>query len=429
MRYKRLSSSLFIRNRQKLADKLEANSIAIFNSNDIMPTNADGEMGFKQNSDLFYLTGIDQEETTLLLYKDSSNKVTAFVFLKETSDLIKIWEGAKLSKKEAEEVSGIQNVFWNELLDDKLKELLATQPKVYLNSNEHARSANAVQTKDDKFRLELMNKYNWTSIEKIAPIMHDLRFLKEKEEVEQIQKAVNITEGAFRRVLKTMKPNMYEYEVEAEVIHEFIKNGSRGHAYTPIIAGGGNACVLHYTSNDAKLRDGGLVLMDFGAEYGNYNADLSRTIPANGKFTKRQKEVYQAVLDVMKFAITQLVIGNTWAKYNKSVGELITKKLFGLGLLTQEEIDNQDPKKPAYRKYFMHGTSHSLGLDVHDVDNRSIPFAAGMVFTCEPGIYIPDEGIGVRIENDILITKDGPVDLMANIPVEVQEIEQLMSSN
>lgn len=427
MRYKRLPSSLFVKNRQKLAALLDNNSLAIFNSNDIMPTNADGEMGFKQNSDLFYLTGVDQEETTLLLFKDGLGQTESYIYVKETSELIKIWEGAKLTKREAEEVSGIKDVNWIAAFEDKLKEVLKSKPKVYLNSNEHARSSNAVQTRDDRFRLDFLKTYNWVSIEKIAPIMHDLRFQKETEEVEQIQKAIDITDNAFRRVLTTMKPDIYEYEIEAEIIHQFTKNGSRGHAYSPIIAGGTNACVLHYVSNDEKLQDGDLVLMDFGAEYGNYNADLTRTIPVNGRFTVRQKEVYQAVLDVMKFAISKLVIGNTFPEYNKSVGELITQKLISLGLLTQEEVDNADVKKPAYRKYFMHGTSHSLGLDVHDVDNRAKPFAEGMVFTCEPGIYIPEEGIGVRIENDILITKDGPRDLMANIPVEIDEIERLMS--
>lgn len=427
MRYKRLSSSLFIKNRQKLATKLENNSLVVFNSNDIMPTNADGEMGFKQNSDLFYLTGVDQEETTLLFFKDASGNIESFLFLRETSDLIKVWEGAKLTEKEAKEVSGIKEVFWISFLEGKLKELLKSNPKVYLNSNEHARSNNAVETRDDKFRLRFMKNYSWSSINKVAPIMHDLRFQKEKEEVECIQKAVDITETAFRRVLNTMKADKYEYEIEAEIIYEFIKSGSRGHAYSPIIAGGANACVLHYISNDEKLKDGELVLMDFGAEYGNYNADLTRAIPVNGKFTTRQKEVYQAVLDVMKFAISQLVVGNTFPAYNKSVSELMTQKLLSLGLLTQDEIDTADEKKPAYRKFFMHGTSHSLGLDVHDVDNRTKPFAEGMVFTCEPGIYIPEEGIGVRIENDILVTEKGPVDLMANIPIEIEEIEQLMS--
>ena len=427
MRYKTLASSLFVKNREKLADSIENNSIVIFNSNDIMPTNGDGEMGFKQNSDLFYLTGVDQEESILLLNKDYDGRLNSFLFIKETNDLIKIWEKDKLTIAEAQNVSGIDQVFWLNQFQDKLLEIQKNEPKVYLNSNEHARSSNAVLTRDARFRLDFLSNNNWNQIEKIAPVMHNLRFKKENEEVQQIQKAIDITESAFRRVLTQMKAGKYEYEIEAEVIYEFVRSGSRGHAYSPIIAGGANACVLHYVSNDKKLKDRELVLMDFGAEYGNYNADLSRTIPVNGKFTPRQAAVYQAVLDVMKFAITQLVIGNTFTTYNQSVGEFISQKLIGLGLLTKEEVDTEEPKKPAFRKYFMHGTSHSLGLDVHDVDNRNIPFDEGMVFTCEPGIYIPEEGIGVRIENDILITASGPEDLMKNIPVEIDEIESLMS--
>lgn len=427
MRYKRLPSSLFVKNRLKLEAVIENNSIVIFNSNDIMPTNADGEMGFKQNSDFFYLTGVDQEESVFLMLKDQNGESESYLFVKETNDFIKVWEGEKLTIDEAVKVSGVDNVMWLSDFEEKFNELKKNKSLVYLNSNEHARSSNAVQTRDDRFREKFISNNNWQTIQKIAPIMHNLRFKKEQEEVDQIQKAINITEGAFRRVLSSMSSGQFEYEVEAEIIHEFIKNGSRGHAYSPIVAGGVNACVLHYVSNDTKLKDGELVLMDFGAEYGNYNADLSRTIPVNGKFTPRQAEVYQAVLDVMKLAISKLVVGNTFMEYNKFVGSLMSEKLIALGLLTTEEVEKEDPKKPAYRKYFMHGTSHSLGLDVHDVDNRKIPFDEGMVFTCEPGIYIPDEGIGVRIENDILITKEGPVDLMKNIPIEIAEIEALMS--
>ena len=309
-----------------------------------------------------------------------------------------------------------------------LTECMQSSPITYLNTNEHARNTSNVQTRDDKFRERFIKEYKWKGIKKVAPFMHDLRYIKEQEEISHIQKAIDITHDAFMKVLLFMKPECFEYEVEAEIIHEFIRNGSRGHAYSPIVAGGQNACVLHYISNDQRLKDGDLVLMDFGAEYGNYNADLTRTVPVGGKFSVRQRQVYEAVLKVMKFAISQLVVGNTFDAYNKDVGLVMTEELIQLGLLTKEEVMNQDEKKPAYRKYFMHGTSHSLGLDVHDVDNRKRPFEEGMVFTCEPGIYILEENIGVRLENNILITNKGPLDLMRKIPIEIDEIEQLMSN-
>ena len=408
-------------------NKISNNSIAIFNSNDLMPTNADGIMGFKQNNDLFYLSGIDQEESILILCKGVKNHSNSYLFIKETSDLIKIWEGEKLTQQEAKDLSGITEVRWLGDFSAFISELTKNTKTVFINSNEHARNATEVQTRDDRFLLDFIQKHPWQKIEKSALIMHQLRYKKETEEIHQIQTAIDITKTAFDKVLTTIKPDIWEYEIEAEIIHTFIKNGSRDHAYSPIIAGGKNACILHYIDNDQKLKNGDLVLMDFGAEYGNYNADLTRTIPVNGCYTKRQKDVYNAVLRVMKASIQLLSVGNTFPDYNKAVGELMTKELVDLNLISTQEIKDQIDEKPAYRKYFMHGNSHSLGLDVHDVDDRSIPFAEGMVFTCEPGIYIPEEGIGIRIENNILITKSGQKDLTNHIPVEVEEIEDIMN--
>lgn len=429
MRYFPIDNSLFINNRKNFAKQLKPNSIAIFNSNDVMPTNADGIMGFRQNNDLFYLSGIDQENTLLILYPDHSNhELREILLVIETNELIAIWEGHKFTKQEAQQISGITNVQWEKETDTILAQLVSEADQVYLNSNEHPRSANKVETRDERFSRLFREKYPNAVIEKSAPILHHLRAVKSDIEVQMISEACNITKKAFHRVLDKTRPGMYEYQLEAEITHEFLRNRSRGHAYTPIIASGANACVLHYVSNNDQIKEGDLILMDFGAEYGNYNADLTRCVPASGKFTQRQKEIYNAVLRTQRFAINLLHSGTLLVEYTKEVCSFIEKELIGLGLITQSDIDQQDPKNPAYRKYFMHGVSHSLGLDVHDVDNRERPFEAGMVYTCEPGIYVLEEGIGVRIENDILITNDGPVDLMKDIPVEVDDIEALMNA-
>lgn len=424
MRYKTLPSDLYKRNRTKFISKLAENSLAIFHSNDPMPTNADGIMGFRQNNDLLYLTGIDQEETALVI---SGN--TEILFIRETSELIKIWEGAKLTKQEASELSGISDVRWFNEYEEYVKVNIHSYKTIYLSNNEHSRTESAVESRNTRLGNQLTQKFGSNlEIKSSAPLLHHLRYFKEQEEVSHLQTACDITEKAFDRVLKFIKPNVYEYEVEAEITHEFLINRSRGHAYQPIIASGANACVLHYIENNNKCLDGDLVLMDFGAEYGNYNADLTRTIPANGKFTERQKAVYNATLNVHTLAKELLVTGNTFEILNKEVAGFMEAELINLGLLDKTDIKNQDPKKPLFRKYFMHGTSHSLGLDVHDVDDRSLPFSEGMVFTCEPGIYIQEENIGVRIENDIIITKDGNFDLMRNIPITVEEIEEIMNS-
>lgn len=430
MKYERIDKGLFIYNRERFVRELKPNSLALFNSNDIMPTNGDGTMPFKQNSDLFHLSGIDQEETILLLFPDSQKEeYRELLFVKETNEHIAVWEGAKLNKSEAFEISGIKTVYWLDEFESVLKSIITDVEFVYLNSNEHSRATIEVETRDARFSKWMRENYPAKRYEMSAPIMHDIRSVKDEREVALIQKACDLTESAFRKILKTVKPGMMEYEIEADIVHEFIRNKSRGFAYTPIIASGRNACVLHYIDNNSECKSGDVILMDFAAEYANYASDMTRCIPVSGKFTERQKEVYNAVLRVMRAATKMLVPGTLLHEYQKKVGLLMEKELLSLGLITQDDIDNQSLDHPVYNKFFMHGTSHFLGLDVHDVGFFTKPIRAGMVFTCEPGIYIPEENLGIRIENDILVTEDGPVDLMANIPIEADEIEALMSNN
>lgn len=429
MRYIPIVQELYITNRKNFANKLLPNSLAIINSNDIMPTNADGTMGFRQNSDLMYLSGIDQEESVLVIYPDAKDgKHKEILFLKETSELIAIWEGAKFSKKEATELSGVKTVYWLQDFQTILKGLMAEAENVYLGTNEHTRNTNEVETRDARFIKWCKEHYPLHQYHRTAPIVNRLRSVKHPLEVAQMQKACDITEKGFRRLLKFVKPGVKENEIEAELIHEFIMNGSNGFAYGPIIASGINSCTLHYIENKEVCKDGDIILLDVAAEYGNYASDLTRVLPVNGKFNKRQKDVYNAVLRVQKQAIQMLKPGNVLKDINENVGSLIEKELVDLGLLTNDDIKKQDPNWPAYKKYFMHGTSHFLGLDVHDVGYFNEPIQAGMVFTSEPGIYIREEAIGVRIENNILVTDKGPVDLMKNIPIEVEEIEELMNS-
>jgi len=430
MKYERIDKGLFIYNRERFVRELKPNSLALFNSNDIMPTNGDGTMPFKQNSDLFHLSGIDQEETILLLFPYSQKEeYRELLFLKETNEHIAVWEGAKLNKSEAFEISGIKTVYWLNEFESVLKSIITDVEFVYLNSNEHSRATIEVETRDARFSKWMRENYPAKSYEMSAPIMHDIRSVKDEREVALIQKACDLTESAFRKILKTVKPGMMEYEIEADIVHEFIRNKSRGFAYTPIIASGRNACVLHYIDNNSECKSGDVILMDFAAEYANYASDMTRCIPVSGKFTERQKQVYNAVLRVMRAATKMLLPGTLLHEYQKKVGLLMEKELLYLGLITQDDIDNQSLDHPVYKKFFMHGTSHFLGLDVHDVGFFTKPIRAGMVFTCEPGIYIPEENLGIRIENDILVTEDGPVDLMANIPIEADEIEALMSNN
>ena len=379
-------------------------------------------MGFRQNNDLFYLSGIDQEETIFVIGSDG----TETLFIKETSELIKIWEGAKLTKQQAAALSGVDDVLWTDEYKPWIVQKLKDVQSLYISKNEHARHSSEVQTRNERMFSELALTEQ-IKVESSAPILQQMRYVKQTPEIQQIQIACDITEKAFRRVLKSLKPGITEYEIEAEITHEFLINKSRGHAYAPIVASGANACVLHYIDNNDVCKEGDLVLMDFGAEYGNYNADLTRTIPANGKFSPRQKDVYQATLRIHNLAKELLVPGGTFEQLNTEVARAMELELIGLGLFDHTDVKNQDKNNPLYRKYFMHGTSHSLGLDVHDVDDRTIPFQEGMVFTCEPGIYIIEEGIGIRIENDIALTSQGNTDLMKNIPIEVEEIENIMN--
>lgn len=430
MKYQPLSSSLYIKNREKFCYKLAESSVAIFNSNDIMPTNADGTMRFRQNNDLFYLTGIDQEETILLVAPDCPNpNMREVLFLRETNEHIAIWEGHKYTKEEAEATSGIKNIQWLANFDQVFNTVMALCENVYLNTNEHLRAGVVVETQDARFIKECKEKFPLHSYHRSAPIMHELRGVKEKEEIDQLQIACDITEKGFRRILSFVKPGVTEYEIEAEYLHEFVRNRSNGFAYQPIIASGASACVLHYIENHKECLAGELLLMDVGAEYGNYNADMTRTIPVSGRFTERQRAVYDAVLRVQKEAANILRIGTNIQDYHKEVGLIMQSELVGLGLIDQTDIKNQDPAWPAYKKYFMHGTSHHLGLDVHDVGTMHGPIKPGMVFTVEPGIYIQEEGLGIRLENNIVIKEEkGYFDLMRNIPIEAEEIEDLMNS-
>ncbi len=427
MKYTAPAPSLFIRNRANFAAQMKPQTIAIFHSNDQLSDNADSMYPFRQNSNTYYLSGLDQEEVMLVLFPDApKDKFKEMLFIRETNAHIQVWEGWKYSKAEAREASGVQTVYWYQQFDEILHQLLSHFEGVYVDTIEHERNSLTTRSAGHRLAEKFQTQYPGHQIYRAAPICQNLRMIKGKEEIAQLQTACDITEKAFRRVLGFVRPGVNECEIEAEIQHEFLRNRATGPAYSSIIASGGNACVLHYVDNNMECKDGDLILMDFGAEYGNYSADLTRTIPVNGKFTDRQKDVYNAVLRVMKAATARLVVGNLWDDYHEEVGELMTRELIGLGLITQQEVDEQDPEWPAYKKYFMHGTSHFIGLDTHDVGNRYTPFAPGMVFTCEPGIYIPDENIGVRIENDILVTADGPVDLMAHIPREVEEIEALM---
>ncbi len=428
MKYLPINKELFITNRKRFAATLKPNSLAVFNSNDILPTNADGSLRFKQSSDLFYLSGIDQEESILVIYPDAKDGVHKEVlFLKETNEHIAIWEGHKLTKAEATAASGIEKIYWLSEFKTILRSLIAEAEHVYLNTNEHVRAVVETETREARFVKWCMNEYPVHKYERSAPLMHSLRAIKQQTEIELIQQACNITEKGFRRLLGFIKPGVWEYEIEAELIHEFTRNRSNGFAYTPIIASGYNSCVLHYIDNSLQCKDGDILLLDVAAEYANYNSDMTRAIPVNGKYTPRQKDVYNAVLRVMKAATKMLAPGTLMADYQKEVGKLMEEELIKLNLLSADDVKKQNPDAPLYKKYFMHGTSHYLGLDVHDVGNRYRKFEAGMVYTCEPGIYIREESLGIRIENNILITEKGPVDLMANIPIEANDIEALMA--
>jgi Xaa-Pro aminopeptidase len=427
MRYDPIDPQLFIENRRRLAAQLQRKSIAVFNSNDLMPTSADGTHPFVQQTDLFYLSGIDQEDSTLVLFPDApEEKHREVLFLRETSEPIALWEGRKHTRDEAAAISGIRSVYWNSEFESVFRGLVFQAECIYLNSNEHLRAAAIVETRDARFGKWCRDLFPLHRYERLAPIMHGLRAVKSPIEIDLIRKAVGITGQAFRRLLGFIRPGVWEYEIEAEIWHEFLRARSRGPAFQTIAASGADACTLHYVKNDKPCRDGELVLIDFGAEYANYAGDLTRTVPVNGRFSPRQRAVYDAVLRVQKAAIQLLRPGNILEAYHAEVGKVMEAELIGLGLLDAAALQAQPPNRPLYKKYFPHGCSHHLGLDVHDYGDKFRPFEAGMVLTCEPGIYIREEGIGVRIENDILITDAGPLDLAAEVPREAEDIEELM---
>jgi Xaa-Pro aminopeptidase len=430
MKYLPINAGLFIQNREAFVKQMEKGALAVFNSNDVFPISADSSMPFQQHRDIFYLSGVDQEESILVLSPNASNPAhKEILFLKETSELIAIWEGEKLTKESALQVSGIKTVYWLQQFPVIFKQLMADCDAIYLNTNEHLRASTEVETREDRFIKKVRIEYPAHQTLKSAPILHQIRAIKSQLEIDLMQTACNITEAGFRRLLGFVKPGVWEYEIEAELVHEFIKRRSKGFAYTPIIASGKNACVLHYIENNQQCQDGEVILLDVAAEYANYSSDLTRCIPVSGQFTKRQKAVYNAVLHVKKEAEKLLVPGVIMADYHKNVGLLMEEQLVGLNLISIDDIKNQKPEWPAYKKYFMHGTSHFIGLDTHDVGLWHQPIQAGMVFTCEPGIYIPEENLGIRLEDDLVVQEKGePFNLMKNIPLEAEAIEDLMNA-
>jgi Xaa-Pro aminopeptidase len=428
MKYQLINSALFIKNRKNFASKMKPNSIAFFNSNDIYPISADSTMPFEQHRDLFYLSGVDQEESVLVLFPDCPNEALREVlFVRETNDHIAVWEGEKLTKEAAFKTSGIKHVHWLQDLEKVVFEMSSYADTFYINTNEHYRANVATETREDRFTKWLLAKYPAHSVAKSNPILQRLRAVKDPIEIDLMQQACDITEKGFRRILEFVKPGVWEYEIEAELIHEFVKNRSKGFAYTPIIASGNNANVLHYIENNQQCKSGDLILLDIAAEYANYKSDLTRTIPVSGQFTDRQKAVYNAVNRVKKEATKMLLPGTIWKEYHIEVGKLMTSELLDLSLLDKADVQNEDKNWPAYKKYFMHGTSHHIGLDTHDYGLLHEPMQANNVFTVEPGIYLPKEGFGIRLEDDVVIQEKGnPVNLMGNIPIEADEIEALM---
>ena len=429
MKYQAIPNTLFIKNRQKFTAQMIPGSLAVFNSNDIYPVSADSTLPFAQHSDILYLSGADQEESILLLFPDALNPAhREILFVRETNEHIAVWEGAKYTKEKATAISGIQTIMWLSDFDKVFFDLMTEAHTIYFNTNEHYRQAVETQTREDRFIAKCKAQFPAHQWQKSQPILQEIRGVKEAEEIAQMQAACNITGKGIRRLLGFIKPGVWEYEIEAELLHEFVRNRSKGFAYTPIIASGANANVLHYIENNQQCQAGDLILMDVAAEYANYRSDLTRTFPVSGRFTERQAAVYNAVLRVKNAATKMLVPGTLWAEYHREVGEIMTAELLALGLLDPADVKNQDPNKPAYKKYFMHGTSHHIGLDTHDYGALKTPMKAGMVFTVEPGIYIPEEGMGIRLEDNVVIQEHGePFNLMAHIPIEIAEIEALMN--
>jgi len=430
MKYNRINNKLFVNNRQNFLSKMKPNSVAFFNSNDIYPISADSTLPFEQHRDIFYLCGVDQEESLLILVtgkKISDNK--SILLLKETNDHIAVWEGPKLNKDQAYEVSGIEEVYWLKDQEKIINQIMQSSTNIYINKNEHYRAKIEVETRETRFNNWILKKYPNKKQFRSNPILQRLRSVKDEVEIDLIKHACEITNKGFRRILNFVKPEVWEYEIEAEFIHEFLINRSKRFAYTPIIASGNNANILHYIENNMQCKDGDLILLDVGAEYANYSSDMTRTIPVNGKYSKRQADVYNSVLRVKNAATKMLIPGTDWKEYHIEVGKLMTSELLGLGLLDKADIQNESKEKPAYKKYFMHGTSHHMGLDTHDYGLLDEPMKKNMVFTVEPGIYLPNEGFGVRLEDDVVIQNNGePINLMKSIPIEIQEIEDLMNN-
>jgi len=427
MKYLQLNHEIFIKNRQRFIKEMEPNSIAIFNSNDELPMNADAIYKFKQNSDLYWLTGIEQEDSMLILFPDNpEKKFREVLVLVRPNEMKEKWDGKRLRKTEATSISGIQNIVWLDSIDPFMQKWIHWSDHIYLNTNEHDRKASWVPVRDYRFAEEIKRKYPLHNLKRSAKISKKLRAVKTALEVEVIQKAIDITENTFRRLLKIIQPGIMEYEIEAEIFHSFLSQRATGPAYGSIIASGDRARTLHYVSNSEECKSGEMILMDFGAEYGGYNADLTRTIPVNGKFTARQKKIYNTCLDLHNYSKSILKPGISILDYHDKVGDMATEMFLKIGLLKKTEVKNEDPDNRAYRKYLYHGISHHLGVDVHDLGTMTEPIQAGMLFTVEPGIYIEEEKMGMRIENNIWITKNGHIDLMKNIPITVEEIEALM---
>ncbi|MFD2915206.1 aminopeptidase P family protein [Psychroserpens luteus] len=430
MKYDKINSTLFIKNRKNFMSKMKPSSLAVFNSNDIYPISADSTLPFEQHRDIFYLSGVDQEKSILVLFPDCPKENhREILFLTETNEHIAVWEGEKLTKEAALQTSGIKTVYWLKDMEKIMFELMTQCDTVYINTNEHYRANVETETREDRFTKWLKDKYPAHSVAKSNPILQRLRSVKDQIEIDLMQHACDITEKGFRRILNFVKPDIWEFNIEAEFMHEFLNNRSKGFAYTPIIASGNNANVLHYIENNQQCKAGDLILFDVAAEYANYASDMSRTIPVSGRFTDRQKAVYNAVNRVKNEATKLLTPGTLWAEYHIEVGKLMTSELLGLGLLDKADVQNEDKDWPAYKKYFMHGTSHHIGLDTHDYGILTEPMQANNIFTVEPGIYIPAEGFGIRLEDDVVIQENGePFNLMRNIPIEADEIEDLMNS-
>jgi Xaa-Pro aminopeptidase len=427
MKHLPLDPSIFIQNRRRFTERMKKGSIAIFNSNDEMPSNGDATYPFKQNSDLYWLTGIMQEDTMLILFPGNSDeKFREVLVLLRPNELKEKWDGRRLREEEGKKISGIKTVLWLDSLPAQLQTWVNLADTIYLNSNENDRKSSAIPTRDYRYIREMKRRYPLHHFERSAKILKDLRGVKTRGEIEVMQKAIDITQRAFEKLLKVIRPGIMEYEIEAEILHSFLSQRASGEAYSSIVASGDRARTLHYISNDQECKDGELVLMDFGAQYGGYCADLTRTVPVNGKFAPRQAEVYNACLHLHNFAKSLLKPGITLTDYTEKVGEEATKTFVRIGLLSESNVKNEDKENRAYRKYLYHGISHHLGIDVHDLGTRTEPLQPGMVLTVEPGIYIEQEQMGIRIENNVVITDDGNKDLMSKIPITVEEIEALM---